>query len=312
MRDHGTHACYVHGPNPGSTPGGCRCEPCRVAHAAYEKERASRVAPSLVDADPVRDHLEVLAAAGVGLKQVAKVSGVAHGALWKIVYGVPSKDRPPSRRVRPETAAAILAVKPSDGADGSRVPAGPTHRHVATLVDRGWSKVAIARAVGQTGPGLQIGKKYVTRRVARIIEGLLDQPVQTKRGRTGVQLPAAWDVAEAARDDARRSAEREKRARHRAQERGDDVDQVAPDFELPSIAPGTLDQAWRKRAVCRKMDPADKRIFFATDRPSVAAAKKVCSACPVAAQCRAAAAGEVGTWGGVAESERLPSLAASA
>lgn len=158
MRRHGTRACYVHGPEPGSKPGGCRCEPCRQANAEAAAALKARTAPSLVGADRVRQHLRDLADAGVGLKTVAQRSGVAHGALYKIVYGVPSTGRPPSKRVRPETAEKILAVTARDAAPGAYVDGTVTLRNVDTLVARGWTKAEIARRLGQKGPGLQLGK----------------------------------------------------------------------------------------------------------------------------------------------------------
>lgn len=115
MRDHGTYACYVWGPEPGCLPGrGCRCDDCKAAVRAKAAADRRRTAPAYVGADRARSHVRRLADNGVGLKTLAKASGVSHGALTKLVYGV--GDRPPSRRIRPATEQAILAVRPDAAA----------------------------------------------------------------------------------------------------------------------------------------------------------------------------------------------------
>src|SRR4051794_5912333 len=100
-REHGSYVRYVQGPDINDVPGrGCRCELCRAANRDYERERKRRKAPAYVGADDVRRHLTWLAEEGIGLKTVANVSGVPHGALSKIVYG-DYKGRGHSKRVRP-------------------------------------------------------------------------------------------------------------------------------------------------------------------------------------------------------------------
>ncbi|MGF0118806.1 hypothetical protein ACQFYA_21135 [Promicromonospora sp. Marseille-Q5078] len=145
--EHGSHACYV--------LDRCRCRPCADANSVYESDRARRLAygrTDLVDAEPVREHVRRLAAAGIGLKTLAQRSGVARGSLWKLMYGVtrPDGTRVPSRRVRRDTAAAILKVAPTLDvvARGSRVHARTTALRVRALVATGWSVPRIAAAAG--------------------------------------------------------------------------------------------------------------------------------------------------------------------
>jgi hypothetical protein len=111
-RLHGTRARYVMGPGPGQGPG-CRCAPCRAANRAAENQRTKLIAygrwQPYVDAGPAREHVRQLAARGIGWKQAAMLAGVPTGAMSKLLYGGPG-GRPPSQRVRPGTAAAILAV----------------------------------------------------------------------------------------------------------------------------------------------------------------------------------------------------------
>lgn len=293
MREHGTRACYVHGPEPGSKPGGCRCDACRKAATEWQAAQRARFAPVLVGADRVRQHLRDLADAGVGLKTVAKRSGVAHGALYKIVYGTPSIGRGPSKRVRPETAEKILAVSPRDAAPRAYIDGTSTLRNVEVLVARGWTKAAIGRRLGQTGPGLQLARNgRVTKANADKVAALLDEPVPPRNlGRAGV-VESTWDP----------EAERLAEARHAAKVEARQVD------DLPTLDPAMFDAEWRRRAACRLV-PADQRWIFwpgRGDHRALAAAKRVCASCPVADQCLdvALSAGEPGVWGGTSEVER--------
>ncbi len=117
-RAHGTHACYV--------LDRCGCQPCRDASTAYERRRRhainrpDEVWRPYVSAGPARRHLKRLADAGVGLKQVAKVSGLGHGVLSKLVYGDGARNMGPSRRIRQATADKILAVTAADVAAAPR------------------------------------------------------------------------------------------------------------------------------------------------------------------------------------------------
>src|SRR5262249_25798184 len=114
-RPHGTRARYVLGPGPGTGPG-CRCDACTAANRDAERHPERQILygrwQPYVDAPPPREHVRALAAGGVGWKRAAELAGVSTGSVSKLLHGGPG-DRPPSRRIRPETAAAILAVRPS-------------------------------------------------------------------------------------------------------------------------------------------------------------------------------------------------------
>ena len=171
----GTHACY--------SLCSCRCWDCVAARSDYEQRRrkANAYGQSLtVDAEPVRAHIAQLMcdgprgshSMGVGLKQIAKVTGVSQGALWKLMYGAP--DRPgPSKVVRAATAEKLLAVTLADMADGATVDAAPTWRRINEMVKAGWAKTAIARHVhGPQAAALQLGKRAVTVRNAKTVAAL--------------------------------------------------------------------------------------------------------------------------------------------
>lgn len=158
---HGTNACYV--------LDRCRCGPCSKAASDAESERKRLKAygryHKYVNAYPVRLHLAELAAYGIGLKQVSKISGVSTGTLSKLVFGVyastgtgggcrgPGKlVRPPSRRVLRRTAERIYAVEPipanlgAGQVDHERTPAARTH--LRALVALGWSMSELGRRLG--------------------------------------------------------------------------------------------------------------------------------------------------------------------
>ena len=171
-RPHGSYAKYVLEK--------CRCEECTGANRAYERRRArARSRPDevwlpYVPAAPARRHLEKLRKAGVGLRTIAALSGVSHGALSKIVYGDRKRGREPSRRIRPETLAAILAVDVEVARGAQRVPAGPTWARLDELVAAGYTKAYLARALGSQAktPALQLGRERVLASTARAVEML--------------------------------------------------------------------------------------------------------------------------------------------
>jgi transcriptional regulator with XRE-family HTH domain len=240
-RVHGTKACYVFGPDGGGDrTRGCRCEACRKANRSSENERNRQIAygrwQPYTDAEPVREHLRVLAAAGMGWKRAAALSGVSTGAVSKLLYGGPG-DRPPTRRVRPATAAAILAVRPALDtlAGGAETDATGTLRRVRALVARGWSQARIARQLG-VGPAnlgdMLYRRQAVTAATARAVrdlyarleqqappEGTHREKIAASRARNyaaerGWPPPLAWDAiddpralpADGWRRDARLSA----------------------------------------------------------------------------------------------------------
>jgi len=288
VRDH-SYARYSLGPNADGVEGkGCRCEICRGAAREYRKKDQIREVPAYVTATAAREHVAWLSTQGVGLKQVAKISGVSQGAMWKLVYGKrqPDGSQIPSKRIRPATAEKILAVTPSDGADGSLVPAGPVWADVRRLLSRGWTKRAIARGIGQDGCGLQLGEDWVQRRNVAAVHALLDLPVPDDVG-------AAWS----ARHKATVEADPEPVKGY------DDRDQFI--LEMAVLLEQRADQSdWRKRRACRGKPPW---MFFPQrgDVETLEAAKAVCSTCPVAEQCLEANLDQrEGIFGGLSDRQR--------
>jgi transcriptional regulator with XRE-family HTH domain len=215
-RAHGTRACYVWGPEPGQGTG-CRCAACTEANRA-DHQRRDRLRlygqwQPFVDAGPVREHLEALSRAGIGWRRAAALSGVSTGAVSRILYGKPG--RPPTRGVRQETAAAILAVRPGAEAlaPSVHVDATGTRRRLQALVATGWSQSQLAERLemlpGNFGQVMR--REHVTAATARAVRDLYDelwnkppaeathrQKIAVSRARNharahGWAPPLAWD-----------------------------------------------------------------------------------------------------------------------
>lgn len=258
--EHGTHARYVINK--------CRCDDCRAANRAYENERARRIEPAYVAAGPARQHVTELMAAGVGLKRIAQVARVPHGTLSKLIYGMP--DRAPSKRVRKATLDKILAVTPADAAPGAKVPAGPTWALVDEMVAAGVPKSRIAVELGQTGPALQLGRRTVTSRNARAVADL------HARWRAG-------DIELARRDrhgNVRVATPPPPPPRGTA-----DVSDLL--LELAEIIEERNEQPWRASAACRGR-PVYLWFPGRGDSTTAEHAIKICQACMVRNECRAA------------------------
>jgi len=172
MRDHGTRAKYV--------VEKCRCEPCTEANRLYARERdrhLRRVSygieaqrPAYIDATDARIHLQWLSIVGVGKRQVADRTGISISAIDKLRKGKVTK-------CRPETVDKILAVGRSKAADGAYIDAKATWKLIDDLLEHGWTKTAISKALGSTAktPSLQIGRKRVTAKKARAVKQLHDR-----------------------------------------------------------------------------------------------------------------------------------------
>jgi hypothetical protein len=120
----------------------------------------------MVDAAPVRAHLLKLRRQGLGHKTVAAAADVGATTLSRILWGE-------KKLIRAQSAARVLAVTKDAIADGGRVPAGPTLKLVGELLAAGLTKQGIARRLGQKGPSLQIGPRYVQARTALTVKKLL-------------------------------------------------------------------------------------------------------------------------------------------
>jgi hypothetical protein len=169
---HGTRACYLKG---------CRRPECRAAAYAAKISRERAIvrgdwAP-FTDAGPVREHVAALIAAGLTEKNVADLAGVAPGCMFHLLHGSPA------RRVRRETARAILAVAPPAVAlpAAGEIDATGTRRRVQALVACGWPQAWLARELGVKPANLSAmmrgfrGQSLVRASTAAAVRALYDR-----------------------------------------------------------------------------------------------------------------------------------------
>ncbi len=149
--EHGTRNAYV--------LDRCRCRACRDANSARQRQvdklKAYGQFDPFVDAEPVRRHVRELMAAGMGWQRAARLAKVSSGAMTKLLYGKTNDDgirRPPTRRVRRETAERILAVRADLELLGAKavVDATGARRRLRALVAHGWSMRQLALRLGMT------------------------------------------------------------------------------------------------------------------------------------------------------------------
>ena len=172
----------------------------------------------LIDAEPVREHMMMLASFGLGYKRVAALAGVGITPARNLIWG---RQEPGPRygemqkRVKRETAEALLAVRPDTRnlAAGANVSSRATHRRLQALVAIGWSQSKLGRriGVGQANFSTLMKAEQVTARrhlqVAALFEELWNQPPPAETHRDKIAYtrslsyarkrrwlpPLAWD-----------------------------------------------------------------------------------------------------------------------
>ena len=152
---------------------GCRCEPCTVANRLYARElRRHHVRVSYgiethvdpyIDAAEARAHLEWLSSQGVGRRAVSAATGLSQSNLMKIRSGQ-------RRRITPDTEARVLAVGTHRRRPRSLVDLDKAQLLIDDLLVIGYTKTAIAQALGAQTRALQLGKRMTAGRMARLVE----------------------------------------------------------------------------------------------------------------------------------------------
>lgn len=280
---HGTNACY-HLDN-------CRCTPCSRAAVAYDRQRSRNTAygrwQPYTDAQPVRDHVNALKTAGMGLKTIAKNSGVAHGALWKLMYGRtrPDGTRQPSKQVKTETAQKLLALAANLDtlSPVAYVDATGTHRRIQALMAAGWSLSRQAQHLGVSPTNFPTvrQRKQVYARTAIAVRAMYDQlalqppPETNQRERIaasrarnyaaarGWEPPAWWEPDWL--DDPTFDPQQPSAGDHD----GDDVDEVAIARAIDGDRTVTLSASERRLAVqqLHRRNLSDRQIARQLDIP---------------------------------------------
>lgn len=152
--------------------GGCRCDECRAANTAYERERQKARKEGdwngIVSAAKARRHILHLSEQGVGRSAVSAASDVSRSIISEIRSGS-------RKRIRARTERSILAVTIDMASDHALIDATPTWRLINALLDEGYTKTELARRLGHKTHALQIGKDQVTARVAATVKRLYER-----------------------------------------------------------------------------------------------------------------------------------------
>ncbi|MGW0939083.1 hypothetical protein [Streptomyces sp. NPDC002666] len=131
-----------------------------------------------MDAAPVRAHILNLQACSLGTRQIAKLAGCDRKRVMAITHGRPERGTGPQEKVRPELAAAVLAIEPTlDNLALHVVIDGTgTRRRLQALVVAGWPQRLLAKRLGMTpgSLGIVITAASVTVRTARAVRALYD------------------------------------------------------------------------------------------------------------------------------------------
>lgn len=127
----------------------CRRPECVERNSQYQnaryRKRGYGTWQPLLDAEPIRKHLENLRAAGVSYVRVAELAGLYPATVGGFLY--PTQGRPPKARVRPEIAAKILAVQAGDILPAI-IDATGTRRRLQALGALGWPMKRLAPHIG--------------------------------------------------------------------------------------------------------------------------------------------------------------------
>lgn len=264
---HGQHAAYV--------LDRCRCPQCSWANTAYEKERSRRLIPAFVLASQAREHVAWLSTQGIGHKQIAKVSRVAHGTICKLMDGDRARGMAPSKRIRQETHDAILAVTPADSGGNLRIiDAGPTWVLLDEMIVAGIPKSTIARALSPTATSLQIRRTTVSPANRDMVYALHTRWV------AGDWMPVKrdrWGGAAVKLAPPRAPVTREQRM-EAYDDRAALINALADAVEV------RLDRPWRNQSACRGRPPS---LWFPQrgDTKTFEAAVRICRACTCRREC---------------------------
>ncbi|RSN38788.1 hypothetical protein DMH12_37345 [Streptomyces sp. WAC 04229] len=156
-----------------------------------------------VDAQPVRDHVNRMRAAGMPIRALEKRLGLSAHHLDHLLFG--SNGFPPGEKFETEPAELILAFWPTldDLPDPSRVDATGTLRRVQAMETRGFPRAAMARQLGFRKTYFQkaVASDKGTARMARAVRGLY--------GMWWDADPSAHDVPDWVAERTRRAADRQ-------------------------------------------------------------------------------------------------------
>lgn len=202
----------------------CRCLPCAAANSEHavrqhRQQAYGRTLTGLVDAEPVRAHVQAVLATGVGWKRVARVAKVHSSSVSRLLYGRAregGRREPPTKRMRPAIARALLAVPIPEMQQlpgGVIVEGAGTARRLQALATVGWSidRLATTRDIDRQSLDGALRGRPVLARTAQAVAAAYEElwnraPIPADRfeqggitrtinraTRAGWLPPAAWD-----------------------------------------------------------------------------------------------------------------------
>jgi hypothetical protein len=177
---------------------GCRLPECVERHRAYQRNRYhSRTAGSwqpLVDAEPVRQHILDLQAAGLTTLRISELSGLTFETVVGFVraYGRTRYRKARKRRCTPEVAAKILAIQPETATPG-RVDATGTVRRLQALVACGWPMYHLGPRINISCRTVRaiVRQERVYGRTADAVARLYDELQDAKPEKHGIDRTSA-------------------------------------------------------------------------------------------------------------------------
>jgi hypothetical protein len=155
---------------------------CNLYNRRSSRDREPHWADAALIAK-VREHINALNAAGVGCHAIERSCWLTRSRLQELKHGVShNSKRPRIRRLKFRTAQTILAVRADDvtPAGGTIIAADKAWRLIGELIAAGMTKAAIARGIGQRGPGLQVHRGRICYRTAESIRRLHESTFQNE------------------------------------------------------------------------------------------------------------------------------------
>lgn len=155
----------------------CRLPECVARHNAYRRrvyrQKGYGTWQPLVDAAPVRQHINNLRDAGHSIPDIQKQAGVDAATLARILYDGTNKR---AERIRPEVAERILAVPltPAPVKPSTIIDATGTRRRLQALVSMGWTLTALGPRLGfhpRQLTGLLYGDRVLASTARRVADG---------------------------------------------------------------------------------------------------------------------------------------------
>lgn len=131
----------------------CRRPDCVARMRAYERERRRNKAAGIspfIDADPVRQHLHALHAAGISDSRIAFLTGLPERTISGFTerqWGPRGQRLGLRQKTTPRVANLILAVQP-DPANAAKVSSIGSRRRIQALIAAGWPQLHIAKKGG--------------------------------------------------------------------------------------------------------------------------------------------------------------------